>query len=87
MMLALCVGTSSAAASTTFHVAVDGDGLGLGTLDSPFASLSRSADASAPGDQILVRDGVHSIGQSLRLRQNGLPEPKDVGHRARPDAV
>jgi len=71
MTLVLCLYASSVAADTTFHVAVDGDDGGSGTLDNPFDSVSRAVDAAGPGDQILMRGGVHSIDRSLELTQDG----------------
>ncbi len=42
-----------------FHVAPDGDDANPGTIERPFASLTRAQDAASPGDTVWIRGGEY----------------------------
>ena len=54
-----------AEAQTTYHVAPDGYDAGSGRAAEPFRTVKRGIEALAPGDTLVVADGVYREGGSL----------------------
>jgi len=75
--LAACFGITGAA---THYVAPTGSDAAPGTSARPFRTLARAAGAAAPGDTIVLRDGVYVMGDSsgtgyaVTIRTAGLPD-------------
>ncbi|HUT34360.1 MAG TPA: right-handed parallel beta-helix repeat-containing protein [Planctomycetota bacterium] len=84
LLLALAVLAAGWANATDYHVAPSGDDGGPGTERRPFRTIQRAADAMAPGDACIVREGVYretvrparsgEVGKPLRF----LARPGDV---------
>lgn len=79
LVIALCCGTDgelfggeAAATGATWHVAVDGNDSAPGTLDRPFASITRAQQAVSPGDTVLIRGGTY------RMSEAQIAEKKDI---------
>ena len=66
------IGGEVAATGATWHVAVDGNDTAPGTLDRPFASITRAQQAVAPGDTVLIRGGTY------RMTEAQIAEKKDI---------
>ncbi|WP_437725788.1 right-handed parallel beta-helix repeat-containing protein [Sorangium sp. So ce861] len=56
------------------YVAPDGSDSNRGTMDEPFASLSKANSAAAAGDTIWVRGGTYHITSQLVLSRSGTSE-------------
>ncbi len=65
-------GGEAAATAATWHVAVDGNDSAPGTLDRPFASITRAQQAVNPGDTVLMRGGTY------RMTETQIAEKKDI---------
>ena len=59
MSLAGAVLLASAVRAETYHVSPTGDDAAAGTAAAPFRTVQRGADASQPGDTVLVAPGVY----------------------------
>jgi parallel beta-helix repeat protein len=55
--------------SAEHFVANAGDDWGTGAIDSPFRTIRRALDASAPGDTITLRNGVYEGGFTIDVDQ------------------
>ncbi len=73
--VAACLPGGEAASATpgaTWYVAVTGSDAATGTVDQPFASLTRAQMAVAPGDTVLIRGGTY------RMTEAQIAERKDI---------
>ncbi|WP_437930039.1 right-handed parallel beta-helix repeat-containing protein [Sorangium sp. So ce291] len=68
LFLLLATGTARAA---EHYVAPDGSDSNRGTMDRPFATLSKANSAAAAGDTIWVRGGTYDITTQLVLSRSG----------------
>ncbi|MGK3991578.1 right-handed parallel beta-helix repeat-containing protein [Sorangium sp. So ce136] len=68
LFLLLATGTARAA---EHYVAPDGSDSNRGTMDRPFATLSKANSAAAAGDTIWVRGGTYGITAQLVLSRSG----------------
>ncbi|AUX39922.1 uncharacterized protein SOCE26_013170 [Sorangium cellulosum] len=71
LFVLLAAGYSRAA---EHYVAPDGSDSSRGTMDQPFATLSRANSAAAAGDTIWVRGGTYDITTQLVLSRSGTSE-------------
>ena len=60
-----------------------GDDGGLGTRETPFATLQKAADTAQAGDEVVVREGTYAITREVRPRNSGTSERRIV-YRATP---
>lgn len=80
-VLALLLASTSQAKN--LHVATTGDDKAAGTLAKPYASLAKAAQASAPGDTILVRGGTYKLTAQLDPK-SGTSETSRITYKAYP---
>jgi hypothetical protein len=60
-----------AADGAVYYVATDGNDLGPGTVERPFATLEKAITTVKPGETIYVRGGTYSCEQTVYLRPSG----------------
>jgi hypothetical protein len=86
-LAALLVPVSSHAAE--FYVAPDGNDAGPGTIDRPFATVTRGQEAASPGDTVWIRGGQYTFsGAEIRigiLLDKSGQEGKPINYWAYPD--
>lgn len=70
----------------TIHVATGGSDANAGNAAAPFASLSKAAATSAPGDTILVRAGTYRLAAQLEPN-SGTSESARITWKAYPGEV
>ncbi|WP_437939162.1 right-handed parallel beta-helix repeat-containing protein [Sorangium sp. So ce341] len=66
--------TAGYARAAEHYVAPDGSDFNRGTMDQPFATLSKANSAAAAGDTIWVRGGTYAITTQLVLSRSGTSE-------------
>jgi hypothetical protein len=68
LLLLLC---ATPAVATTYVVATTGSDTNPGTLDLPFATITRGVQAAAAGDTIFVRGGTYSLTTTITISKIG----------------
>ena len=64
------------------HVATNGSDTAAGTLDSPFRSIQRAADALEPGDECIIHAGTYR--EWIKPPRGGTSETQRITYRAAP---
>src|SRR5450432_3524918 len=74
---ALFLISAQALAAATYYVAPGGDDANPGTIELPWATISQAVGSVAPGDAVILRDGVYgpegSTGFPVWITQPGSP--------------
>lgn len=78
MAVAFAVTTRAA----NFYVTVTGSDTNPGTLESPFRTIQRAADAAQPGDIITVSEGIYR--ESVNPPRGGLSDDERIVYQAAP---
>jgi hypothetical protein len=61
------------AQATQYFVAPTGNDLNAGTMDSPFATITKAHSVMAAGDTTYVRGGVYALAGTVQLNKSGTP--------------
>lgn len=65
-------------ATTSYYVAPYGNNNNPGTIDKPFATLSKAVSIVKPGDTILMRDGTYKLKQGVWVGTSGTTDARIV---------
>lgn len=66
------VSAAEETAGKNWYVAPAGDDAASGTLEQPFATLTRAQQAAAPGDTVIIRGGTYSLKESQIAQTKGI---------------
>ncbi|GCE15142.1 right-handed parallel beta-helix repeat-containing protein [Tengunoibacter tsumagoiensis] len=64
---------TSRAAGAVYYVSTTGNDNNVGTIDQPFASISRAGSVAKAGDRIDVRGGVYALSDGVLIGTTGSP--------------
>lgn len=77
------VGTISAAAAATYHVATNGSDTNPGTSTQPWRTLSKANQALQPGDTVLIHAGTYT--DQIRPARSGTSDTARITYQAAGD--